>query len=292
MIKSCQDLQKITIPRPFYPKCHGIPQHQQIYAFADASDLAICYVVYLRTVTSDNSIHVALLCGSTKALPKGVSVKGQLSIPRAELNAARDLAEQVLQLEADLDIADLHPTKYFTDSKDVLAWINNKKDATKRYVTSRINTICKISQPSQWQYEPTEENPADIGTRPITVDELKKSMWVTGPQFLYQNTPTTPIKTEQKAAETVFYTASPKSFFRTTTRHAVEDISTGSMWKRLLEQTQQEHKLPNIRKTTDVLKRRCSAKHGQKDWLLSTSLTHGTKTKLCRCLHSSTLTTV
>ena len=92
-------------------------------------------------------------------LPKGVCIKGQLSIPRAELNAARDLAEQVLQLEADLDISNLHPSKYFTDSLDVLAWINNVKDATKRYVTSRINTIRKISQPSQWHYIQNSRKP-------------------------------------------------------------------------------------------------------------------------------------
>ena len=114
MIKACQDLQKLSIPKAFYPEVHGTPKHQQLYAFANASDLAICYVVYLRTVTTDNYIQVALLCGNTKVLPKGVSVKGQLSIPRAELNAACDLAEQVLQLEADLDIANLHPASYFT----------------------------------------------------------------------------------------------------------------------------------------------------------------------------------
>ena len=104
MIKTCRDVQKISIPRPFYPIGHGTPKHQQLYAFADASDLATCYAIYLRTVTSDESIHTALVCGNSKVLPKGVSIKGQLSIPRCELNAAKDLVEQVLQLEADLDI--------------------------------------------------------------------------------------------------------------------------------------------------------------------------------------------
>ena len=121
-------------------------------------------------------------------------MKGQLSIPRAELCAARDLAEQVLQVETDLDIPNLQPTRFFTDSQDVLAWINNKEDAKPRYNTSRVNTICKISNPTQWQYIPTHENPADIGTRPISVQDLLKSMWFTGPDFLKQTSPNPPPK--------------------------------------------------------------------------------------------------
>ena len=255
-IKACQDVQKLTIPRSFYPKGHGTPKHQQIFAFADASDLAISYVVYLRTETTDGTIHVALLCGNPKVLPKGVSIKGQLSIPRAELNAARDLSAQVLQIETDLDIANLHPTQYFTDSLDVLAWINNNKDATKRYVTSRINTIRKILQTYQWQYIPTVENPADIGTRPISVEDLQASMWFTGPPFLRQDVPIPPTKTETQSPATMLFTAPLGSFFLTKTRYANEDITMGAMWKRLLDQIQTEEKLPNARKASIALERR------------------------------------
>ena len=76
-------------------------------------------------------------------LPKGVSVKGQLSIPRAELNAAADLATKVLEVESELDLPHRHPTIYYTDSKDVLAWIqnDNPNENPKRYEMSRINKI-------------------------------------------------------------------------------------------------------------------------------------------------------
>ena len=196
MIKTCQEIQNISVSRPFYPKDNGTPQTQQLFAFADASDLALCYAIYIRTETTNGNIYVTLISGSSKVLPKGVSQKGQLSIPRAELCAARDLAEQVLQVETDLDLPKLQPTRYFTDSQDVLAWINNKEDAKPRYIASRVNTICKISDPTQWQYIPTSENPADIGTRPISVQDLMKSMWFSGPQFLMQPAPNPPPKKE------------------------------------------------------------------------------------------------
>ena len=104
MIDTCKETKDLSIPRPFYPRGHGIPMQQQLHAFADASDLAWCYVIYLRTVTTDKQVHVAFVCGNNTILPKGVCVKGQLSIPRCELNATHVLAKKVLEVEQALDL--------------------------------------------------------------------------------------------------------------------------------------------------------------------------------------------
>lgn len=162
MIQTCQKVQEIQIKRSFYPPNRGAPQHQQLFAFADASDLALCYVVYLRTVTSDRGVFISFVAGSTKVLPKGTSLKGQISIPRAELCAACDLAAKVLEIETELNIPSLEPTQYFTDSDDVLSWIQDTTHQLKMYVSSRRNFICKVSTPTAWHYIPTSVNPADI----------------------------------------------------------------------------------------------------------------------------------
>jgi len=175
MVKTCQDIQKLTMDRSFYPKDHGTPKHQQLFAFADASDAALCYVVYLRTITTDGSVWVSFVRGQTKVLQKGTSVKGQISIPRAELCAADALVQEVFKIEREIDIPELLPTQYYTDSRDVLGWITNTKDQFQRYVVSRRDRICKFSEPDQWHYIATKENPADIGTRIITVAELMTS---------------------------------------------------------------------------------------------------------------------
>merc|ERR1712148_89907 len=106
--------------------------------------------------TDDGDIHVAFIKGNTSVPKKGMSIKGQISIPRLELNAARDLAEDVLKIETELDIPNLQPTVYYTDSLDTLAWIQNEspKETPKRYVMSRITYIRKVSKPSQWHYIP------------------------------------------------------------------------------------------------------------------------------------------
>ena len=233
MIRTCQEVKRLKVPRSFYPKNQGTPIHQQLFAFADASDLALCYVIYLRTLTTENKVFVSFVCGSTKVLPKGTSLKGQLSIPRAELCAADELAKQVLQVENEIDI-DLHPTQFFTDSADVLAWINNTKDTAKRYITSRKDRICKLTDATQWRYIPTHLNPADIGTRPISVEDLEKSDWIKGPKFLYQDIPMVPEKPVTNLVPQVLFTAPSRSFFLTKTRYATEEITTGSRWSQLV----------------------------------------------------------
>ena len=93
---------------------------------------------------------------NVKVLPKGTSVKGQLSIPRAELCTTDELVQQVMETENQIDIPDLHPTQYFSDSRDVLAWINNTEDEFPRYIMAQWNRICNQSSLAQWHYIPTD----------------------------------------------------------------------------------------------------------------------------------------
>ena len=136
----------------------------------------------------------AFVTGGNRVHPKSVSVKGQVSIPRAELAAAKELAEKVLTVETQLDLPNRHPTVYYSDSRDVLAWIQNDstKEGLKRYTVSRIAYIRRVSKPEQWHYIQTEINPADLGTRPISVKDMQASTWLTGPAFLKQKDPTPP----------------------------------------------------------------------------------------------------
>ena len=46
--------------------------------------------------------------------------------------------------------------------------------------------ILDITNVSQWNHVSGINNPADIGTRAINVDELKRSEWLTGPAWLKQ----------------------------------------------------------------------------------------------------------
>ena len=81
-------------------------------------------------------------------------------------------------------------------------------------------------------------------------------MWSTGPHFLHQDIPIPPIKVKQGSSATVLFTAPSISFFLTKTRHTTEDITSGSMWKNLAEQTQKEKNLSNNKKASVELEKR------------------------------------
>ena len=53
------------------------------------------------------------------------------------------------------------------------------------YVTRRVNIIRKSSNPHEWGYVSTNDNPADIGSRSCIAGEIMASSWFTGPDFLY-----------------------------------------------------------------------------------------------------------
>ena len=253
----------ISLERSFYPPGHGTPREQQLFAFADASDFAMSGVVYIRTVTSTDEVFVSFVCGFSKVLPKGTTFKGSLSIPRAELCAAVALVEKVEEVERELKEAGEEnsiclPTRYFSDSQDVIDWLKNTKDRQKRYVASRIARILKTSKISEWTHIPTAWNPADVGTRPISVPKLRESSWLRGPEFLSLQVveiPTLPMgKTNMESSPSI--PPSPAKFFRKNIRHATEEITMGKMWKREMEKVQSENALPNLRSASLELERR------------------------------------
>ena len=183
MLRTISCLHEISIPRDVYAS--GVPVTQQLFAFSDASDVAIAYVVYLRIVTDDDQVHVAFLSGNWGLIPRDTNIQGQPSIPRAELSAANALGQVVLQIQNDVkEEITFMPTQFFTDSEDVMDWINNNTDSFKQYIARKRDRSCQVADPSQWHCIPGPDNPADIGTRSISVDKLLVSEWIAGHKFL------------------------------------------------------------------------------------------------------------
>ena len=107
---------------------------------------------------------MSFVSGKSGVLPKYSTVKGQISIPRAELIAAHSLAQQILTIEKEIDIPNLEPTQFYSDSKVVLSWIQDDSHHLKRFEANRIRPIRTITDPQAWHYIETSANPADIGT--------------------------------------------------------------------------------------------------------------------------------
>ncbi len=91
-----------------------------------------------------------------------------------------EIAQFVLeQLDIQLDCV-----RYYTDSKVILCYISNNTRRFYVYVANRVEKIRKCSHPEQWNYVPTDQNPADAATRSINSSELATSSWLNGPKQL------------------------------------------------------------------------------------------------------------
>lgn len=54
-------------------------------------------------------------------------------------------------------------------------------------VANRISVIREASNPAQWRYIHTSQNPADNASRGLNVQKLRGSeSWLTGPEFLWK----------------------------------------------------------------------------------------------------------
>ena len=140
----------------------------------------MCAVAYLRSKPKEYSAELAFVIGKCRVAPMR-----HLSIPRLELQAA------VMAVRLKEQIVKEHESKiqscnFWTDSTTVLQWIHSSHRKQQVFVANRVAEILDTTNVSQWNHVSGINNPADIGTRAINVDELKRSEWLTGPAWLKQ----------------------------------------------------------------------------------------------------------
>ena len=148
--------------------------------FADASEDTMCAVAYLRSKPKEYSADIAFVIGKCRVAPMR-----HLSIPRLELQAAVmavRLKEQIVKEHE----TKIHSCNFWSDSTTVLQWIHSSHRKQQVFVANRVAEILDTTNVSQWRHVSDINNPADIGTRAINVDELKRSEWLTGPAWLKQ----------------------------------------------------------------------------------------------------------
>jgi hypothetical protein len=105
---------------------------------------------------------------------------------------------------------------YWTDSKIVLGFINNEAKRFHVYVANRVQKIRDMTSVDQWHHVSTCSNPADLASRGTSADELLKSMWLNGPEFLWEKQlPLTDDNTSCLLEEGCEEVKLPKSCFAT-----------------------------------------------------------------------------
>jgi hypothetical protein len=161
-----KDAPGVTVPRAAF-----LGGSCELEAFCDASSKAYTAVVY-----SVKDGARVLVVAKTRLAP----LSG-LSIPRLELMAALVSVRLVKSVIKSLGLEDSVEIRYYSDSQDVLYWLQERKPL-KKFVKNRVSEILESSSVEQWFWVPTHLNPADRGTRGVRLSELQHDdLWWSGP---------------------------------------------------------------------------------------------------------------
>ena len=175
-----QDLSEVILPRCYVsPAINTDNCVRDIHVFADASEKAYGSVAYMRTEDSRGQVEVCFLTARSRVAPKK-----QQSIPRLELCAALTAAQLASLLKRELTVS-INSTTLWTDSTTVLTWLQSDSCRFKVFVGTRVAEIQELTDPQDWKYVASSQNPADDITRGKTLQELSNSgRWRDGPIFL------------------------------------------------------------------------------------------------------------
>lgn len=155
----------------------------ELHIFTDASQDAYGACAYVRTYTGNSSIVTNLLCAKSKVAP----VKTVCTIPRLELCGALLGARLYRKIISSLRMT-FTKVVFWTDSTIVMGWIRMSPHSLKTFVQNRVSQINELTGDAIWLHVNGKDNPADIVSRGLPLNELQyNNMWWHGPDLLRQD---------------------------------------------------------------------------------------------------------
>ena len=174
-------LEKMRIPRCFKPSGMRHIKKVELHHFSDASTEGYGQCTYLRLTDVNDLVHCSLVMGKARVAPLK-----PVTIPRLELTAALTSVRISRTLGRELTYAGVKEV-FWTDSKVVQGYIYNEARRFHTYVANCVQQIRDHTQPEQWKYVDSDNNPADDASRGLSPKELlKTSRWLHGPTFLWE----------------------------------------------------------------------------------------------------------
>ena len=119
-----------------------------------------------------------------------------LSIPRLELLACLLLSELVISVvDAVKSEVRIKEICCWSDSQIAIWWIKQCGKVWNVWINNRVEKIREMVPPSRWFFVPTGLNPGDVGTRPVSLENIDLDFWLKGPQFLLSDCKDWPSQT-------------------------------------------------------------------------------------------------
>ncbi|XP_058830213.1 uncharacterized protein LOC131689266 isoform X1 [Topomyia yanbarensis] len=151
----------------------------QLHTFADASEQAYGCCIYARSIDTHGNIRVKLLASKSRVAPLK-----RVTLPRLELCAA-DLAAKLHSCVIQALNIEVTASYFWSDSMVTLQWLRSEPNVWKTFVANRVSEIQTTTQGSFWNHVAGKQNPADLVSRGMEVDEfLISKLWTNGPDWL------------------------------------------------------------------------------------------------------------
>lgn len=162
-----------------------VTDNTKVHVFCDASKQAYGAVLYLVTPECEQCPlgQVKMIKAKGKIVPVNKDPTED-SMPRWELGSILIAANLlVFVLDAVPGLEEKEKT-IWNDNKAALSWCS-QVEIKDTYVHNRVVDIRKKCPNTAIRYVPTNQNPADILTRDITAEDLKKcDLWWNGPSWI------------------------------------------------------------------------------------------------------------
>ena len=186
-LHTMQSLRQVTFPRAVIPHNAKSPNMTIIVSCDSSQDIALASV-HARFELTDGSFSCQLVTAKSKLVKAN-------SIPRGELKGAT--MASVLAHTVCRNIKEQTDEVYYvTDSTIVLYWISLDYRPLQATVRNGVIEISRLSSLDQWFHLDTDQNIADHGTRPVTVDTIGEgSEWQNGKPWMSKPTSEFPLRT-------------------------------------------------------------------------------------------------
>ena len=179
-LKCLPDLEMIALNRCI--KTELPIKRAELHHFSDASNLGYGQCSYLKVIDTKDNVKCSLIMAKSRVSPMKM-----VTIPRLELTAAVVSCQisNLLNRELCMEVYNY----FWTDSQIVLSYLQNETRRFHVFVANRIQQIRNNTDIDQWNYVPTDINPADYASRGLQIDSLddvNNCKWFQGPDFLHE----------------------------------------------------------------------------------------------------------
>lgn len=151
----------------------------EIHVFTDASKVGYGLAIYVRSET-DGAVSCRLLTAKSKVAP----AKKKITIPQMELMGV-EIGSAVAKYVKE-NLAPKAKVTLWTDNKPIIEWIRDEKEKSHgKFVQNRVLAIKRNASVDVFRYVPTLDNPADMCSRGVKMEELDQcKLWKEGPPWL------------------------------------------------------------------------------------------------------------